>query len=54
MNLTTGYYWIKFPGNDYWEPSGYDENFKIFMLIGSVDPWYPFQLTIGEKIEPPK
>lgn len=51
MTLEQGYYWIKFPGRGWWEPGSYDANARYFMLIGSRDPWLPWQLTIGPKIE---
>lgn len=52
--METGYYWIRFPGRDHWEPGGYDAKVQMFMLIGSTDPWYPWQLTVGDRIDPPK
>jgi len=59
----TGYYWIKFPYklygglghmDEHWEVGSWDAKAKVWLLVGSSDPWLEGQVKVGEKIEGPK
>jgi hypothetical protein len=54
VDRETGYYWIKFPGQDRWQPGGWDNRVKTWSLMGSQDPWFEQQLVeIGPRITEP-
>ena len=64
MKRKTGYYWIKFPYEqyadynhvaEYWEIGSYDAKVQTWLLVGSDQPWLSEQLKeIGPQLPAPK
>jgi len=52
IDRPSGYYWIKFPGQENrWQPGGWDNHVKMWSVMGGQDPWFEQQLVeIGPKI----
>ena len=55
IDRPTGYYWIVFPGQeDRWQPGGWDNQAKMWSVMGGRDLWFEQQLVeVGEKIKQP-
>jgi hypothetical protein len=54
IDRPSGYYWVRFPGQDRWQPGGWDNTAKMWSLMGGQDPWFEQQLVaVGQKIADP-
>jgi hypothetical protein len=55
IDRPSGYYWIKFPGQENrWQPGGWDNQVKMWSVMGGKDLWFEQQLVaVGQKVADP-